>query len=1069
MMKKTGFLKVLKSLTVKNLVARVIRYRLAALAAVAALTCVFVVYLPHLHISTSVYDLVIEDLPENVEYQNFKSIFGNEEIIRVVIKSKNIFDAAVFRKVEELSAATQAVEGVRRVISLPEIRKVVDPTGQWSLERFQGFVADVPMFQRNLISKDRKTTAITLVLADDARQDSVIKAVQKILDHAGSGLTLYQIGMPLISKALAEFTARDFERLPPITFVVIGIMLVLMLRSLRYVLLTLGCVSLTLVWTFGMVAISGLPLSMLTMIVPVFLIAVGTAYCLHIMASHRHILATAPTAVDAVMQTYAAMAFPTVLAVATTVLSLCSLFLGRITAIHEFAYFACGGMLCFLTILVLFLPAAMSFIKPRPPQASRGAAGLLRPLIDALIGLHLKHQKKALFVVGGIALFCLAGLFQLRVETNPVGFFKKSSAIYQHFHDIYRQLSGSFPVYLTMQGPEDDFFENPENIAAMESIQQFAESLPGVDKSISFADYLKMVNFASNRFEKEYYRLPTEAWELRMLINTFRSLLGNDVLSACMNSTFSQANIMLLTHISSSRDFLDLRKTLLTHASQHFARDIQWRLTGFGMAISASSEHLTWGQVKSLSLTLIAIAVIMFALFLSYKVGLIAVLPNLFPIVVNFGIMGWLDMELSMATSLIASVAIGLAVDDTIHYLVRFNSEFRKDLDDRRALRQTLQHMGPPIIFTTLTLGLGFSILLFSSFKPTVIFGLMMVITMLSALVGDLVLLPALMQRVELVTLWDLVRIRMGAAPALEIPLFKGLSRTERHSVMMAGTLVQVPAGDMLFRKGDTSETMYAVISGSFDVFDYESSHESALRHGIQKKIGRCRAGEILGEMGLLRAAPRSATVTAAEDSELLLINWKVVQRLLWLYPPVAVKFFRNLTTILSSRVERLTHCLADESTIDDLTGMYNRKGFCQILEQEAKRAVRYEEPLCLGILDVDFNGYTPEQGEDLRHDVIKALAQSWRGIIRECDTLSRISVQRFLLLMPKMERKDVHRVFERVQASAGKVRQDFGRIRLSLQADLLDLPMKEGATGGEALLDNALKVFPHPQDSKTR
>ena len=174
---------------------------------------------------------------------------------------------------------------------------------------------------------------------------------------------------------------------------------------------------------------------------------------------------------------------------------------------------------------------------------------------------------------------------------------------------------------------------------------------------------------------------------------------------------------------------------------------------------------------------------------------------------------------------------------------VRFNREFQKDLDDKRALKETIAHIGRPIIFTTLTISAGFFILAFSGFKPTAIFGTMMVITMLSALVGDLILLPILMQRVELVTLWDLVRIKMGGETGLGIPLFKGLSRAEVHSIIMAGTLKKVNAGESLFYKGDRSESMYAIISGSFDVIDYDptctlssNQRKSALRIKAAKR-----------------------------------------------------------------------------------------------------------------------------------------------------------------------------------------------------------------------------------------
>jgi preprotein translocase subunit SecF len=380
-------------------------------------------------------------------------------------------------------------------------------------------------------------------------------------------------------------------------------------------------------------------------------------------------------------------------------------------------------------------------------------------------------------------------------------------------------------------------------------------------------------------------------------------MLGEDMLLRFMKPDFSTANILLLTHISSSRDFLKTRDKILEHVKQNFSKDLKWDVTGFGMVISESSRQLTRGQVKSLSITMVLVFGIMFLLFLSSKVGLIAIVPNFFPIIVNFGIMGWFGVELSMVTSLIASIAIGLAVDDTIHYLVRYNREFKKDLDDKRALKDTIKHMGKPIIFTTLTISLGFSILAFSSFKPTAIFGVMMVITMVSALVGDLILLPSLLLRVEIVTLWDMIRLKLGEEPEHRIPLFKGLSRTEIHYIIMAGILKKIKSGEVLFRKGDPSDSMCAIISGTMDVVDPSRDDEDKPL-GVQKRIARLAAGDVLGEMGLLRSAPRSATIIAAESGEFLQINLKMIKRLQWLYPPTAQKFFFNLMTILCDRLE---------------------------------------------------------------------------------------------------------------------------------------------------------------------
>ncbi|MGD9349033.1 MAG: efflux RND transporter permease subunit, partial [Desulfobacterales bacterium] len=253
--------------------------------------------------------------------------------------------------------------------------------------------------------------------------------------------------------------------------------------------------------------------------------------------------------------------------------------------------------------------------------------------------------------------------------------------------------------------------------------------------------------------------IPQEAYEARMAVNNYKGLLGEELFSPFMTPQLDTANILMLTHISSTKDLLKIRDQIRIHAQQNLPDHLAVEVTGFGVALSASSHLLVEGQIKSVALGLILIFAIMFLMFLSAKVGLIALVPNCFPIIMNFGIMGWMGIPLSTSTSLIASIAIGLAVDDTIHYLHRYNREFKKDLDKDRAMRAAIKNVGKPIIFTTLTISIGFCVLMLSHFNPTAIFGFLMVITMLAALIGDLILLPALMRHVELVTAWDLLKL----------------------------------------------------------------------------------------------------------------------------------------------------------------------------------------------------------------------------------------------------------------------------------------------------------------------
>jgi diguanylate cyclase (GGDEF)-like protein len=378
--------------------------------------------------------------------------------------------------------------------------------------------------------------------------------------------------------------------------------------------------------------------------------------------------------------------------------------------------------------------------------------------------------------------------------------------------------------------------------------------------------------------------------------------------------------------------------------------------------------------------------------------------------------MGWFGIELSMATSLIASIAIGLAVDDTIHYLVRYNREFKTDLDEKRAIRDTLTHVGRPITFTTVTICVGFSVLLFSSFKPTAIFGVMMVITSLSALVGDLIVLPSLIQHVEVVTLWDLLRLKLGKEPPEGIPLFKGLSHTQVHYIIMAGSLIEIDAGKILFHKGEPSDSMYAIVSGALDVLDPDSDDESDREPGGHKLLNQLKTGDVLGEMGFLRSVPRSATVIATQPVELLKINWKMIKRLQWLYPPTAQRFFFNLMTLICDRLENLTECFSEIKVLDDSTGLCNRENFIKILDSEMQRSRRYHTDLALGFVKFDFDGANPDLDHLEKERILRTLGESFSKEIRDCDTLSRFGHQTFALLMPHSSMADAQLLCKRLR-----------------------------------------------------
>jgi hypothetical protein len=370
-----------------------------------------------------------------------------------------------------------------------------------------------------------------------------------------------------------------------------------------------------------------------------------------------------------------------------------------------------------------------------------------------------------------------------------------------------------------------------------------------------------------------------------------------------------------------------------------------------------------------------------------------------------------------------------------------------------------MRDIGRPIIFTTLTISVGFSILIFSSFKPTAIFGTMMAVTMVSALLGDLILLPSLLLHVELVTLWDLVRLKLGKDPEFGIPLFNGLSRTQIHYIIMAGTLKKINAGEVLFQKGAPSDSMCAIISGSMDVVELENANESMKELGVYKQLNRAKAGEVLGEMGLLRNMPRSATVIATEPSEYLEINLKMIKRLQWLYPPTANRFFMNLMTILCNRIESITNNFTCESTTDDLTGWYNRRGFADAMETEINRANRYNEHLSLCLMGIDLEVVDAKMSYEIKDRNLRLIGKTLSKLIRRCDSLGRIDAETFALLMPETSAEQAVPVCNRLRNLLMEKRLDADGLRMEVVLKIVALDGQQDVPG-MVLLAEAEKNF---------
>lgn len=1039
------------------------------------LTCILVTIffgwqLQHLYYKTSIYDMIFEDTSSADQYESFKKEFGTEEIILVVIRAKGIFIQDVFNTIEDLSNRLSNINGVKRVISLPVVKEEMSISKDLSLEDFEKIIKPIGLFQKNLLSPDRKATVISLILDDVTDRSNIINSIEEIISVPIKGISLYQIGMPVVSTALSKYVEHDFQKLPLITIALMIILIFILFQNLRIIIISLGSVVIALVWTLGLMSLTGTALSMMTLIVPIFVIAVGTAYCMYLFPYYHDVLKNHASPKEAVYLAFSRVGVPTSLAVITTTIGLGSLILNRINAVREFAIFSSVGIWCMLIIILLLLPAVLVRFPLSQNQVVFGrlVRYLLDPVLKFIIRLDLHYKKITLPILILITITGIIGIFRINVETNPVSYFKENTAINRNFHDIYKDMAGSFPINVVIDSKTSAYFEDPKNLRHIEKQQRFIDSIQGVDKTISTLDYLRLLKYAKNRYEKEYYTLPEKSYETRMLINDYKSMLGQDMFELFMDKNTSKLNIMLRTHISSSSRFLEIKQQIIDHLEENLPSEFQVSVTGLGIVISDSSRLLVNSQLKSLSIALILVIIIMLMLFLSIKVGFIAIIPNCFPIIVCLGILGWTGIDLSISTSLIMGIVIGLAVDDTIHYLVRYDSEIRKSLDRPKALTDTIMGVGRPIISTTLIIGIGFSVLMFSQFRPTALFGMLMAVTMISAMIADLILLPSLMLYIELVTVWDLLRLKMGKEPQKGITLFRGLSKTQVRYILMVGNTKKFESNDILFKKGEISDSMYVVISGELALMDVLGDEDTGNEDQVRRLITYLKKGDVVGVPGVVRSSRRSATVIAVKATELLQINESMIKRLQLLYPPAAQRFFFNLVSLICNRLENVTHGFSRFAAIDTLTGLYSREFFISFLEKELFRSTHFGSDLAVFIMDMDhFKNVNLANGYKTGDFILKEVGLFVQRHVLTCDLVCRYSGQQFATMLINYKEDEAKELCEHLRERLAEINFEGPNSSIKISVSIgLAIFRPEMETSAEMVIEKAMSALNKARES---
>jgi hypothetical protein len=325
---------------------------------------------------------------------------------------------------------------------------------------------------------------------------------------------------------------------------------------------------------------------------------------------------------------------------------------------------------------------------------------------------------------------------------------------------------------------------------------------------------------------------------------------------------------------------------------------LRGEVTGTSVVFNAALDEIIRGQASSLVTGLWIIYAILAVVFVSARIGFVALIPNVLPIAFYFGLLGFTGVLLSPGTSLVAPIVLGIAVDDTIHYFARFIDDARQKGSERLATESAMRAVGRPVSYTAFALCAGFLVWNLSEFRTQGELGTLAAATLAFGWLSDVTLTPALCYGLRIVTLWELLALDLGAGPERSIRLFRGLTGAQARIVALMGRLVPVRAGERLWSAGDAADALYVVIDGRLRA-------SLAGPDGVRELAEHGR-GDLVGEVGLVQQA-RSADIDVVEDGRLLRLGREHFDQLRRRYPRIASAVLVNLSEVLAERLVRRT------------------------------------------------------------------------------------------------------------------------------------------------------------------
>lgn len=579
--------------------------------------------------------------------------------------------------------------------------------------------------------------------------DSIYDIIDK--PEYAQHLKFYPVGNTEMMGFLGRELSREMGIIIIGSLFLIMAVLGLLFRSVSAVLWPLLIVVVTILWTIGTIGWSGRSMSDFINIIVFLLIAVGVADAVHILSGYLFFRRKGEEHQAAIKSVYKKSGFACFLTSLTTAAGVLALNFAPIVAVQRLAYFAAAGVMFAFIITVFMLPLMLDILRPNVKPSTKSIPRI-QQLLVRFDKIATSKSNRIIILFAIAAAILIPGIFMIKVDSNMLTIIREDKPIRNNFDVVDRHMAGTGNIEILVDTGTTDGMKDPLVLQSLERMQQQLETdfSDIVYKTISLANVTKDAYRVLNENRPEMYKIPDHPDELAQTLFLFGSANPKDR-RLLVTDDYRAARVTVNTRNLGSQEGLTFMNEVTPIVEHHFSQvklhypQARIEATGQIPMFLRMMDLISWSQIQSFGISLVIISTILFFVLSSVRSGIIAVIPNLFPIMAVFGIMGWLRIPLDVHTLLVVPIIIGISVDDTIHFVTHFQLEMRKHNDVFKAISLTMQEVGQALIFTSVVLAIGYLVFLICVNKGFAYFGFLSSVAVLTALLSDLLLLPVLL------------------------------------------------------------------------------------------------------------------------------------------------------------------------------------------------------------------------------------------------------------------------------------------------------------------------------------